>query len=168
MSDGTPQTTGEIVESLANHEEKGGAVAGIVEGFEPGDEMHKLTVDASIFKEAANERLPDDYPSVHLWADGDQVFVTDHKRPFDPDEADTFDDFDNVVVRTDVVEPPEDALRTMVDRERIELALSEFDEHGQIDLYVGNVCPVFFSDGEKTVAISPRAPPSELPGGIAR
>lgn len=165
---GDRQATASIGEPLAQHEEKGGAVVGFVSDFEPGEATRTISVSTRVFKEAVSERLEDDYVDVHLWTDGEQIFVTDHKYPISPDEEQSFDDYDDKVVRTDVVEPPEDAVRTLVNRDNLRLALDQLNENGLVDLHVGDDWLLVLTDGDETVAVAPRTARSKLPGGVAR
>lgn len=160
----TPHATAEPGDTL--HEaDGGGPIAARVSDLEPGHETKTVTVDAMDLYEAVDTHHPDDYPSVHLHTDGEQLFVTDHESPFEGADEPHWDEFDGDVVREPVVYRPDDVVRALIDRDALRASLDEFDVGDEIDVLVEDNRPVYLTDGDTSVGIAPQVPDDEAENG---
>lgn len=158
----TPHASADTGETL-HTDSSGGPITAHVHDLEAGSETKTVTVDAADLADAVNTHHHDDYPSVHLHTDGEQLFVTDHKSPFEGADEPHWEDFDGDVVREPVVYRPDDAVRSLVDRDALRAALDPFAVGDEVDVLVEDERPIYVTDGETSVGVAPQVPADETP-----
>lgn len=136
----------------------GGSIAVYTDRDIPGD-TKSIETTCDRLREAVNEDLGDDYPSVHLHCDGDALAVTNHENALDPD-APALEDLSGVE-RCEAVKTPETAKRVLINRSYLTQTLDALD--GTVEVHIeSKVRPLILDDGTDRAVIAPLGPVEEL------
>jgi len=132
-----------------------GPVVTMVSDVEPGDHSVSFRVNTRALKEVVEQRLPDDYPSVHVWADEERLAVCDHESPIEGVDVPALAELDDRVNREAVVEPHDGARRSQFRREALLSALDSVEAE-MVRAIVDDDWPLLLvNDDGEGVAIAP-------------
>lgn len=148
----TRDTTFETGDWIAEIDD--GPVVTEASNVEPGVDAVSFRVNTRVLREVVEERLPDDYPSVHVWADDERLAVCDHKSPIEGADVPALDELEDRANREEVVEPHDGACRSQFRREALLSALDAVDAE-MVRVIVEDDYPLFLVNDGEGVAVAP-------------